>query len=97
MAEQLIKNAEKVDFITSVHESRREKGIDTLYLLLSMLIHEARIDADIIQPEELRKNQGRIAAFQELKGYIENGVGIPEARQYGTRIKSMAELKIPTR
>ena len=92
-----IKNPQKVELITGIYELRRERGLDSLRLLLDMLIQEIRVDNDIVQPDELKKNQGRIAAYQDLLGYIENGVGIPDERQYGTRIKSMAEFKVPIR
>jgi len=74
---QFIKNPQKVELITGIYELRRERGLESLRLLLDMLIHELRVDNDIVQPDELKKNQGRIAAYQDLKGYIENGVGIP--------------------
>ena len=77
---QFIKNPQKVELITGIYELRRERGLESLRLLLDMLIHELRVDNDIVQPDELKKNQGRIAAYQDLMGYIENGVGIPNTK-----------------
>lgn len=75
---RVVKNAEKVDLIAQIHDSRGERGIHLISELLAIMVQETRELNDTAAPDEVLQNQGRISAFRDLQDFIENGIARPD-------------------
>ena len=76
----LVKDAEKIQKITELHEQRDTLPCRLMRELLDTYISEARMLNDIIAPSDLPWNQGKIDAWLSLKKHIEVGVEMPELK-----------------
>jgi hypothetical protein len=70
---------ELAQLIFDLHGHKGELSCQTMVKLLDLMIKEAREFNDNVQPNELEFNQGRIAGWKLLKGYIEEGNRVPLA------------------
>lgn len=75
---KVVKNAEKVDLIAQIHDSRGERGLHLISDLLVIMIQETRELNDTAALDEVPQNQGRISAFRDLLDYIGNGITRPD-------------------
>jgi len=71
----LVKNAEKVDLITRIHNNRNDGSTLLMLKLISIMVNELRELNDVAAIDEFPKNQGKIEVLKELSFCIENGVG----------------------
>jgi hypothetical protein len=70
-------NRDKIEKITQLHESRGSHDCTLILSILNIIIQEIRESNDSCDPTELRFNQGKIEAFNELRRYILSGI-LPE-------------------
>lgn len=75
VAKQKFKNPELVEKINELYQHRSEPGMRALFNLLSHLIQQVREENDNVDVSELKKNQGRIESYIQIKNYIESGLG----------------------
>jgi len=76
----LVKDVEKIQKITELHEQRDTLSCRLILELLDTYIFEARLLNDVISPADLPWNQGKIDAWLVLKKHIEVGVEMPELK-----------------
>lgn len=69
----LIKNEEKVKKIIELNANVNTVPCRLMVEILKINIEQAREVNDHITPDELKENQGKIAAYKELMSYIELG------------------------
>jgi len=67
-------NQSKASLIAQIHEHRSEMTCSMILNLLDLLTLETRIDNDRADPQTVLKNQGKIAAYLELKDCIVRGL-----------------------
>jgi hypothetical protein len=67
------KMRKKGELISAVSGFRNTPPMDAIVALLELYIELTRIQNDVAQESELKHNQGKIAAFRELKDVIVRG------------------------
>jgi len=72
--QKLVKNAEKVELVTQLVGFRGNPALLVLSGLLAIMIQETREFNDTAAPEEVLRNQGRIAGLKDLQDYINKGI-----------------------
>lgn len=71
MQEQMRKKGE---LVSAVNGFNRTSPMDAIVALLDLYIELTRIQNDVALESELKHNQGKIAAYRELKDAIARGV-----------------------
>ena len=67
------KMRKKGDLVSAVNGFNHTPPMDAVIALLDLYIELTRIQNDVAQESELKHNQGKIAAFRELKDVITRG------------------------
>jgi hypothetical protein len=68
------KNQKKGELISRLVEFKSTQPIISMVELLDCLIEETRIDNDTARGDFIISNQGKIAAFRQLKDIVEKGL-----------------------
>jgi hypothetical protein len=68
------KMRKKGELVSAVNGFNHTPPMDAIVALLELYIELTRIQNDVAQESELKHNQGKIAAFRELKDAIVRGV-----------------------
>ena len=67
------KMRKKSELVSAVNSYNNTPPMDAVVALLDLYIDLTRIQNDVAQESELKHNQGKIAAFRELKDVIIRG------------------------
>lgn len=76
----MIHQKKKAELIFELHGKKGDRNLALVRDLLDMCVDEVRIRNDTAEIEELKANQGEIAAYKRLKDYLERGLPVPDIK-----------------
>ena len=68
---KIVRASKKAEAVYDFNTLKADSAGKKISTLLDALIDEVRKENDTVDPALLGRNQGRIAAYEQLKGYLE--------------------------